>query len=768
MEHSIERLVFDFEVTDKQAATRYQDQLSTLFHRRLQRVLQEVLDECQVAERTIQFSRIELDLGPISWADFEEEVEKMLRKRLRQFLQDYVQRHQLHRKKSSELAPVAIQILKEFISGDILVSEIRHASHSIFTVLQHFFLHGRFPAKLKLERDSLEALLRAAREDYPVEYIAFLQEIWAQQSAQTRFIQQVPQAEQQAILRLFEEQGQHPHLPAAVLQQMSESTSKTRIPPVMPAEASSRDHPTPQEPEVTTVPASPREKEDAPSPPEITKEVHTAVEKMDVLDTAPSDPTDATKRQTNPDDLPPALAPEQWQPPRAAEQDSAEQQESPPDAEVVKTDQELPVPPPNPAVEAPMHRSTPPLDATEEPSTREQEPGEKQKRETEQQEHSSPEQPPLQKQGTAADTLANTEDAAKTPQKEGSMEPPSQPDPGDQQEISSKELPEPVLSQASQEKIAQLPFTTEAVLSLLNTGKPAVDLSTAEVQVWIKQGLPGLLEEYGIRLVELVLPQLKKRFRTAAYRQLLEVLLQELVRKEPLAATASGQRLVKALEYRLGKKKLGPEQVTPPRTSTETTESSATTPKEPRVESRTNPPSTRSYRPLPEEEFLYIKNAGVVLLWPFLYRYFSALDLMDHKRQFVSNSAAHTAAHLIEYLATSHTITPEHLMTFNKILCGIPLEQPIPMEVEISDQAREIGESLLNAVVQQWTALKNTSNDGLRGSFLIRDGRLSRRGKDWVLRVDQKPYDILLSKLPWGLTMIKLAWTPYLIYVEWT
>jgi hypothetical protein len=64
--------------------------------------------------------------------------------------------------------------------------------------------------------------------------------------------------------------------------------------------------------------------------------------------------------------------------------------------------------------------------------------------------------------------------------------------------------------------------------------------------------------------------------------------------------------------------------------------------------------------------------------------------------------------------------------------------------------------------------LRNTSPDGLRGTFLIRSGKLCLRdGGDWSLQVESNSFDILLDQLPWGISMIKLPWMEKMLWVEW-
>ena len=165
---------------------------------------------------------------------------------------------------------------------------------------------------------------------------------------------------------------------------------------------------------------------------------------------------------------------------------------------------------------------------------------------------------------------------------------------------------------------------------------------------------------------------------------------------------------------------------------------------------------------------IYVSNAGLVLLWPFLSTFFQRLTLMNPLRKFSSEEAQLRAVHLLQYLATKHAKTPEHDLVLNKLLCGIDIEQPLPLEIEMKQEEIDLSESLLKAAINQWTALKNTSPDGLRGAFLIRDGKLNQVSeKKWLLRVDQRPFDVLLLKIPWSYAMIRLVWTDYIINVEW-
>ena len=101
-------------------------------------------------------------------------------------------------------------------------------------------------------------------------------------------------------------------------------------------------------------------------------------------------------------------------------------------------------------------------------------------------------------------------------------------------------------------------------------------------------------------------------------------------------------------------------------------------------------------------------------------------------------------------------------------MCGIPFGEPIEKELLISDNMVAESDKLLKAVIKHWSALKNTSPDGLRNSFLQREGKLTRNNDgSWKLFIQQNAFDILISKLPWSISFIKLPWMKNMLQVEW-
>jgi len=166
------------------------------------------------------------------------------------------------------------------------------------------------------------------------------------------------------------------------------------------------------------------------------------------------------------------------------------------------------------------------------------------------------------------------------------------------------------------------------------------------------------------------------------------------------------------------------------------------------------------------DDYIYINNAGLIILSAFLPRYFTTLEMLEDK-QFKSDEAAKRAVLLLQYLATKQTETPEHLLVFNKILCGLSIHDPVPFSIELTDSEKELSQFLLNSVLQNWEMMKNSSIENFCGAFLLREGRLIEENKRWTLHVEHKPYDMVLEHLPWTISMINLPWMNKRIDVEW-
>ncbi len=122
---------------------------------------------------------------------------------------------------------------------------------------------------------------------------------------------------------------------------------------------------------------------------------------------------------------------------------------------------------------------------------------------------------------------------------------------------------------------------------------------------------------------------------------------------------------------------------------------------------------------------------------------------------------------LLQYLATDRTAFEEYELILNKILCGLPIEQSVPLEIELSEQEMALTDELFEVLKQRWDKVKNSSIEGIRASFILREGALELIEEQWSLRVEQRGYDLLLQTLPWAFGFIKTSWMNQILTVEW-
>jgi hypothetical protein len=177
---------------------------------------------------------------------------------------------------------------------------------------------------------------------------------------------------------------------------------------------------------------------------------------------------------------------------------------------------------------------------------------------------------------------------------------------------------------------------------------------------------------------------------------------------------------------------------------------------------------TKQKKPLETtNDGIYILNSGLVILHPFLTTFFKSLDLLDKDNQFTSTKTQAKATVLLYYLQCGMTGYKEWEMSLNKVLCGMGTEELLPDGITLSDSEKEESHSLLQSVIEYWTALKGASIEALQTTFFLRTGKISFKENHLLIQVERTGVDILVDRLPWGVGTIKLPWIKEVIYVEW-
>ena len=178
----------------------------------------------------------------------------------------------------------------------------------------------------------------------------------------------------------------------------------------------------------------------------------------------------------------------------------------------------------------------------------------------------------------------------------------------------------------------------------------------------------------------------------------------------------------------------------------------------------------RDDEPADGGEPLHIANAGLVIVGAFLPQLFARLEVLEDAPTGgtrVRPDAVSRVVHLLQYLVDGRTDAPEPLLCLNKVLCGVPLAVPIDREIDLTHRERELCDSLLAAMIENWTMIKHSSVAALRETFLQREGRLDHPPTGWRLRVQRKTLDVLLDHIPWPIATIANSWMPEPLFVTW-
>lgn len=180
-------------------------------------------------------------------------------------------------------------------------------------------------------------------------------------------------------------------------------------------------------------------------------------------------------------------------------------------------------------------------------------------------------------------------------------------------------------------------------------------------------------------------------------------------------------------------------------------------------------PETSRSRSLADDLFPFmIHYAGLVLLHPFLVKLFEATGVKMPQEKQIAPKDLPRAAALLHFLATGIDEVYEFELIFIKILLGLSPAQSLPVSRGLlSNEVKEEAHTVLQATVTHWSVLKNTSIEGLRSSFLSRQGLLRDEEHGWHLQVEPHSYDLLLHHLPWSISIVRLPWMHKPLHTEW-
>jgi hypothetical protein len=168
---------------------------------------------------------------------------------------------------------------------------------------------------------------------------------------------------------------------------------------------------------------------------------------------------------------------------------------------------------------------------------------------------------------------------------------------------------------------------------------------------------------------------------------------------------------------------------------------------------------------------LYILNAGLVLLSPYLPVLFERLGVLSHDEEgrprIAGLEAQSRAVHMLQNMVDERLDQTEPALVLNKLLCGMPTGAPVEPSIHASPADLELCDGLLHAVIANWPIIRNTSVAGLRETFLLREGRLLHGDEKWDLHVQRKGLDVLVDQIPWTFATIFHRWMAEPVQVTW-
>lgn len=166
-------------------------------------------------------------------------------------------------------------------------------------------------------------------------------------------------------------------------------------------------------------------------------------------------------------------------------------------------------------------------------------------------------------------------------------------------------------------------------------------------------------------------------------------------------------------------------------------------------------------------EGIKIMNAGLVLISSYFTTLFERLELTSES-EFNSRENQLSAVHYLQYVVTGISHTEESHLLLNKILCGLYPTEPVMDGIDLSEAQVTLISGMIEAIISHWSAIGDSSVDGFRGNWLVRDGILKEEEDKWTLIVEKRAYDILINQSPFSFLILKFPWMKKPLHVSWS
>lgn len=191
---------------------------------------------------------------------------------------------------------------------------------------------------------------------------------------------------------------------------------------------------------------------------------------------------------------------------------------------------------------------------------------------------------------------------------------------------------------------------------------------------------------------------------------------------------------------------------------------------------------------------VYVRNGGLIFLYPFFVKYLSELSLWDiEEHKFVDEYSKNNAIHSLQYIINSRTDNVEWRVILNKLLCGGEYNENIYSGYIFDDdkekrkqqvnKLKKLSVEIIRTCIKQWEELQKLKNfkgftrgvtvKNFKEYFLNRTAiiKVYRMTNDrdsffsYLLELSTKIYDKDIATIPWIIDKIQLPWMKKPLYV---
>ncbi len=170
-----------------------------------------------------------------------------------------------------------------------------------------------------------------------------------------------------------------------------------------------------------------------------------------------------------------------------------------------------------------------------------------------------------------------------------------------------------------------------------------------------------------------------------------------------------------------------------------------------------------------QENKIGVQNAGLMLLSPYFRMLFARLNYLENNL-LAKEEMKLRAIFLLQYAVFGKEQQyKEQELFLNKIIVGWPADKTLPKALALTDTEKEMINELLKSASQNWQKMRNVANDTFRQAFLMRGGWMEYKPEErqWVLTVEERPYDLLIDTVPWSFKMFRFPGNDYFIMTKW-